>query len=52
MPWIQSFERRPITGLPGITINTSPTDYAPITAMQLARFDGETWVPFGDVLAR
>jgi branched-chain amino acid transport system substrate-binding protein len=40
------------TGLPGITINTSPTDYAPITAMQLARFDGKTWVPFGDVLAR
>ena len=47
----EDFEGRRV-GLPGITINTSPTDYAPITAMQLARFDGKTWVPFGDVLAR
>jgi branched-chain amino acid transport system substrate-binding protein len=29
--------------LPGITINTSPTDYAPIKQMQMARFDGEGW---------
>ncbi len=40
------------TALPGITINTSPTDFAPIKAMQLARFDGKTWVPFGDVLGK
>lgn len=36
--------------LPGITINTSPTDYYPIQAIQLARFKGESWELFGDVL--
>ena len=38
--------------LPGITINTSPTDFAPFKALQLARFDGKTWVPFGGVLSK
>jgi branched-chain amino acid transport system substrate-binding protein len=37
--------------LPGITINTSATDFYPIQAVQLARFDGETWKLFGDVLS-
>ena len=37
--------------LPGIKINTSPTDFYPIQAVRLARFDGETWRLFGDVLA-
>ena len=37
--------------LPGIKINTSPTDFYPIQAVQLARFDGETWKLFGDVLS-
>jgi len=37
--------------LPGITINTSPTDFYPIQAVQLARFDGTTWKLFGDVLS-
>jgi branched-chain amino acid transport system substrate-binding protein len=36
--------------LPGIVINTSPTDFYPIESMQLARFDGEKWVLFGDVI--
>ena len=36
--------------LPGITINTSPTDYYPIQAVQLARFKGESWELFGDVM--
>jgi branched-chain amino acid transport system substrate-binding protein len=36
--------------LPGIRINTSATDFAPIEQVQLVRFDGKTWVPFGDVL--
>jgi branched-chain amino acid transport system substrate-binding protein len=36
--------------LPGIRINTSPTDYAPIESMQLVRFDGKGWVRFGDVM--
>jgi branched-chain amino acid transport system substrate-binding protein len=36
--------------LPGITINTSPTDFAPIKQVQLARFNGERWVLFGPIL--
>jgi branched-chain amino acid transport system substrate-binding protein len=36
--------------LPGIKINTSPTDFAPIEQEQLAKFDGERWVLFGDLI--
>ena len=36
--------------LPGIAINTSPTDFAPIRQAQMRRFDGERYVPFGPVL--
>ena len=36
--------------LPGITVSTSPTDFYPIQAVQLARFKGETWELFGDVM--
>jgi branched-chain amino acid transport system substrate-binding protein len=36
--------------LPGITINTSPTDFYPVQAVQLQRFKGETWELFGEVL--
>ena len=36
--------------LPGITISTSPTDYYPIQAVQLARFKAESWELFGDVM--
>jgi branched-chain amino acid transport system substrate-binding protein len=35
--------------LPGIKINTSPTDHAPIEQEQLAKFDGERWVLFGEL---
>jgi branched-chain amino acid transport system substrate-binding protein len=35
--------------LPGVKLNTSPTDFAPIEQMQLAKFDGERWVLFGDI---
>jgi len=35
--------------LPGIKINTSPTDFAPIEQEQLAKFDGERWVLFGEL---
>jgi len=35
--------------LPGIKVNTSPTDFYPIEQEQLARFDGERWVLFGEV---
>jgi len=37
--------------LPGITISTSPTDYAPIKQMQLEKFDGNTWQLFGEVIS-
>ena len=36
--------------LPGITVDTSPTDYAPIQCEQLAKFDGKSWVLFGEVI--
>jgi branched-chain amino acid transport system substrate-binding protein len=37
--------------LPGITINTSPTDFAPIKQIQMARFDGERWQLFGSLIS-
>jgi branched-chain amino acid transport system substrate-binding protein len=36
--------------LPGIKVNTSPTNFHPIKAMQLMKWDGKTWVPFGGVI--
>jgi branched-chain amino acid transport system substrate-binding protein len=36
--------------LPGIKLNTSPTNYHPIRAMQLEKWDGKTWVLFGNVI--
>ncbi|PYN70466.1 MAG: branched-chain amino acid ABC transporter substrate-binding protein [Candidatus Rokuibacteriota bacterium] len=35
--------------LPGMKVNTSPTDFAPIEQEQLAKFDGERWVLFGEL---
>jgi branched-chain amino acid transport system substrate-binding protein len=37
--------------LPGITISTSATDYAPIKQMQMMKFDGNTWNLFGVVIS-
>jgi ABC-type branched-subunit amino acid transport system substrate-binding protein len=37
--------------LPGVMINTSPTDFAPIGQLQLQRFKGERWELFGDVIS-
>lgn len=37
--------------LPGIKINTSPSDFAPIGQLQLMRFKGERWELFGDVIS-
>ena len=36
--------------LPGMKINTSPTNYSPIRQMQLMTFNGENWELFGDLL--
>jgi len=38
------------TLLPGIHVNTSPTDYRPLTQVQLERWEGKSWVRFGEVL--
>jgi ABC-type branched-subunit amino acid transport system substrate-binding protein len=36
--------------LPGVVIDTGPDDFFPIESMMLARFDGEKWVLFGEVI--
>jgi branched-chain amino acid transport system substrate-binding protein len=41
----------PDTLLPGIKINTSATDFAPIEQLQMMRFKGEKWEMFGDVIS-
>jgi hypothetical protein len=41
----------PDTMLPGIRINTGPKDFAPIESVQLERFDGKSWVRFGNVIS-
>jgi branched-chain amino acid transport system substrate-binding protein len=38
--------------LPGIKINTSATDFAPIESMGLIRFDGKQWVRFGEIMGK
>ena len=37
--------------LPGVAINTSATDFAPIKQFQLRKFKGERWELFGDVIS-
>ena len=37
--------------VPGLKLITSPTDFYPLQAVQLAKFTGETFVLFGDVIA-
>jgi branched-chain amino acid transport system substrate-binding protein len=37
--------------LPGITPSTSADDFVPIKQMQLQKFDGMTWKPFGEVIS-
>jgi branched-chain amino acid transport system substrate-binding protein len=36
---------------PGIVASTSPTDFYPLKQLQLAKFDGQRWEPFGTVYA-
>ena len=36
--------------LPGMTINTSPTNFSPIRQMQLASFNGTSWELFGEIV--
>ena len=37
--------------LPGIKVNTSATDFAPISQVQLEVFKGEAWELFGEILS-
>jgi branched-chain amino acid transport system substrate-binding protein len=37
--------------LPGVKVNTSATDFAPISQLQLQRFKGEGWELFGEILS-
>jgi branched-chain amino acid transport system substrate-binding protein len=37
--------------LPGIVLNTSPTDYAAFKSLRIAQFDGTRWVLIGDALS-
>ena len=34
-----------------ISVSTSADDFAPIKQMQLMKFDGTTWEPFGEVIS-
>ncbi|MBW7966859.1 ABC transporter substrate-binding protein [Bradyrhizobium sp. BR 10261] len=36
--------------LPGMSVTTGPDDYLPFQQLQLRRFNGKSWVGFGDVL--
>ena len=37
--------------LPGVLVNTSPTNFHPLRQLQLQRWDGKTWVLFGKVIS-
>jgi branched-chain amino acid transport system substrate-binding protein len=36
--------------LPGVKVNTSPTNYRGFNQLQLEKFDGKRWVPFGEII--
>jgi branched-chain amino acid transport system substrate-binding protein len=37
--------------LPGIKVNTSATDFAPIAQLQLMKFNGDKWDLFGEIIS-
>jgi len=41
----------PDTMLPGVKLNTSESDFAPISQLQMQRFKGEKWEPFGEIIS-
>jgi hypothetical protein len=41
----------PDTLIPGITINTSPTDFAPIEQLKMWRFKNGQWELFGPIIS-
>jgi ABC-type branched-subunit amino acid transport system substrate-binding protein len=49
----QAASLKNVTGdlfLPGMSINTSPTDFRVIKQLQMMRFDGERWELFGPII--
>lgn len=38
--------------LPGIKVNTSPSDYVPVGQLQLQRFNGKQWELFGPIMGK
>jgi branched-chain amino acid transport system substrate-binding protein len=36
---------------PGIRVKTGPKDFYPLKQMRLVKFDGTTWLPFGEVIS-
>ena len=40
------------TMLPGLSLNSSPTDYELYAQLKLQRFNGTSWVPFGEVISK
>jgi branched-chain amino acid transport system substrate-binding protein len=36
--------------LPGVKVNTSPTNYRGFNQLQLEKFDGKRWLPFGEIV--
>ncbi len=41
----------PATVIPGIKVNTSPTDFAPIEQLKMMRFTNGRWELFGDIIS-
>jgi ABC-type branched-subunit amino acid transport system substrate-binding protein len=41
---------QPSVLLPGIRISTGPWDFRPIKNLRLGQFDGQTWLPIGEVV--
>jgi branched-chain amino acid transport system substrate-binding protein len=37
--------------IPGITLNTTPTDYNAIKQMRLKQLDGARWIPLGAIIS-
>jgi branched-chain amino acid transport system substrate-binding protein len=38
--------------LPGVKVNTSPTNFYPLRSLRMAKFEGDHWVLFGDLMTR
>ena len=41
----------PATVIPGVKVNTSPTDFAPIEQLKMMRFTNGRWELFGDIIS-